>query len=423
MDGLESHAEELLALPLMHEERFYTSLSQLKTQLEAMNRRTASLLDHHNQRTEVGIISGQAQRQSFLKVPEHLQLPNGPVFWQLFQSLRSDVRDLDARIERVEDRVESLSDRLDQLDRCQFTPSQSSSSTRKEFMASRDVFDESVSSLHTVPQTGQGSRAMYPTETHKLVAAIEDVGCFDPEIAMEAETSMYSHHLRTSDVIVFVAKLKRASRTKQIVNVEQFLRGSALRLYRIGFGIDGTNVFDSEDGHCNVEQLAAALILVFGRHAEASGLMDAKKHTLTDTLEGSRLIQDYAFSMLELGRHLPDCSPEQARRATFLKIQSSLQASYPGVFGVQSLKKVKTLQELLVHLHRLEHDHPRTPTGKHRSTPPVQPPRHNPPNEDEVGHSPIIRLTDRQYSQPIVQQGETSAKLRTAATPALTTYV
>ncbi|GAB7354366.1 hypothetical protein MBLNU459_g4872t1 [Dothideomycetes sp. NU459] len=131
------------------------------------------------------------------------------------------------------------------------------------------------------------------------VATLEDIGYFDPEYTSNGDVTQMQH-LYTSDVIVFVAKLRRTARSKNIVNVDQYLRGSALRLYRIGFGFDGTNIFDYDDGHCLVEHLAEALVAAFGKDSEASRLVD-KEHSLTDASNGHRAFMDYAFDLLELG--------------------------------------------------------------------------------------------------------------------------
>lgn len=57
-----------------------------------------------------------------------LSLPSGPVFWQLFNSLRSDFQSLDTRVAGLEDGLNALEDRVDGLDPGQFTPAGSTAS-------------------------------------------------------------------------------------------------------------------------------------------------------------------------------------------------------------------------------------------------------------------------------------------------------
>ncbi|CAK4031491.1 Hypothetical predicted protein [Lecanosticta acicola] len=51
-----------------------------------------------------------------------LSLPSGPLFWQLFTSLRSDVQGLGSRVATLEQNCSELEDRVDGLDPHQFTP-------------------------------------------------------------------------------------------------------------------------------------------------------------------------------------------------------------------------------------------------------------------------------------------------------------
>lgn len=57
-----------------------------------------------------------------------LTLPSGPVFWQLFNSLRSDFQSLDTRVAGLEQDVDALEDRVDRLEPDRFTPPGSTSS-------------------------------------------------------------------------------------------------------------------------------------------------------------------------------------------------------------------------------------------------------------------------------------------------------
>ena len=60
-----------------------------------------------------------------------LTLPSGPMFWQLFNSLRSDFQSLDTRVAGLEQDVDALEDRVDRLEPDRFTPPGSTSSQDK----------------------------------------------------------------------------------------------------------------------------------------------------------------------------------------------------------------------------------------------------------------------------------------------------
>ena len=59
----------------------------------------------------------------------NLTLPSGPVFWQLFNSLRSDLRTIDSRVADLERSVSDLEDRVDGLDSNRFTPTSSTATS------------------------------------------------------------------------------------------------------------------------------------------------------------------------------------------------------------------------------------------------------------------------------------------------------
>ena len=57
-----------------------------------------------------------------------LTIPSGPVFWQLFNSWRSDFEGLDTRVAGLEQDVDALEDRVDRLEPDRFTPAGSTAS-------------------------------------------------------------------------------------------------------------------------------------------------------------------------------------------------------------------------------------------------------------------------------------------------------
>lgn len=60
--------------------------------------------------------------QQPISVQNNFTLPSGPIFWQLFNSLRTDIGTLDSRVSKLEVDVSDLEDRVDGMDPNRFTP-------------------------------------------------------------------------------------------------------------------------------------------------------------------------------------------------------------------------------------------------------------------------------------------------------------
>lgn len=259
--------------PAMDEGSFHHSLHQLKLQLEEMNKRTAEFLHLHN------------QRSPYTNLPStgDLHLPTGPAFWQLYRTLRGDIRVLDARIELIEESIQTLSDRVDDIEPTQLTP------------------PDSPVTMNDYGSTPVGVETTATVSDPRLVVVDTPFwGVFDPS----ANSDLGPLDLYTSDVFTFVAKLRRASRTKPIVDVEQHLRGMALRYYQLAYRTDGTNSFDLANGNLDVELFGRALIDLF--RPDAVSLIRTETYTNFDAINGRKLIEDYAFKLIDLGRYNVD---------------------------------------------------------------------------------------------------------------------
>lgn len=136
-----------------------------------------------------------------------------------------------------------------------------------------------------------------------------EVGIFDHSLKNDVD-----QHGATSDVLTFIAKLKRAARTKRIVQVEPLLRGTALRLYRLGYHPDGSNFYDLGDGDLDLDSFGAALMAMF---KPSPSCLQTKRYTASDLRDGRLLVEDYALSILELARYSDDYGTPDFMESTF----------------------------------------------------------------------------------------------------------
>ncbi|EMC94557.1 hypothetical protein BAUCODRAFT_25722 [Baudoinia panamericana UAMH 10762] len=67
----------------------------------------------------------EVQQSSWLPHNDRMSLPSGPLFWQLFSSLRSDVQSIDMRVSNLEQTVSDLEDKVDRWNPDRFTPASS----------------------------------------------------------------------------------------------------------------------------------------------------------------------------------------------------------------------------------------------------------------------------------------------------------
>lgn len=117
-----------MLLPASHaaNDAFSYQLDDLKMRLQSMqtslNQFTAMQTSHDSVRLARGAL---AENDSFPETQSRLSLPSGPLFWQLFESLRNDVQGLNGRLARTEQSLSDLEDRVDGLEPSQFTPAAS----------------------------------------------------------------------------------------------------------------------------------------------------------------------------------------------------------------------------------------------------------------------------------------------------------
>lgn len=102
---------------------FSDDLTALKMRLQSMEDSLNRIQTSHTQR-EVSVPAAW----NLPSLPS--ALPSGSLFWELFTSLRTDVRGLEERVTDGEQNFSNLEDRVDSLDPSRFTPVGSNNTTR-----------------------------------------------------------------------------------------------------------------------------------------------------------------------------------------------------------------------------------------------------------------------------------------------------
>ncbi|KAK5156473.1 hypothetical protein LTR04_005600 [Oleoguttula sp. CCFEE 6159] len=287
------------------EKSFYEALQSIKAEIRQMNA--------HYHRVLSGAQQQQEQRTAFANVTtQPLTNPHEQVDQRRdSQSFCSGIRGLDARLELMEFRLDRLDDRLPSLE--PGTPPETPVSHAAQLVDLVLPEDSTLTTpwtpLVTSTQTSQPSHATEP-EIPTLglpIAQAQDVGFFDPCLEDLATLIPYSEsHLWYSDVTLFIRKLKRVSRTHRILNIEQCLRGEALRWWHDGIGPNGIHELDNKP----LEVWYEALMKQFGNHMAMDSLLLFVKDQfiLQDAAAGRQLIEDYGRYILKLVRHtqIPD---------------------------------------------------------------------------------------------------------------------
>ncbi|KAH0327991.1 hypothetical protein KCU74_g6347, partial [Aureobasidium melanogenum] len=264
---------------------FHTSLQQLRQQLDFMNKRTALALDnfhHHSNKvthnpTQVGHFPSVIMADYAQQI-KHIGATVG--------ALASQQED---RFQKLEHQLTLLSDKLDHLalNHPRFTPPESSTSSVHE--DAECCFDPPFGKSFNTPRQ--------PLDMpHATVADLG--GYFYPN------RHKYSHtdQQYISDASTFVGRVNRTLCTKSITNIEIFLRGSALRWFHIGLRIDGSHVFDGENGEMNMAKFCQSLILLFGFPDCSRPESDVEALHLKPAFMRSVILEDYAFPALEHAR-------------------------------------------------------------------------------------------------------------------------
>ncbi|KAG9648207.1 hypothetical protein KCU95_g4741, partial [Aureobasidium melanogenum] len=247
-----------------------------------MNKRTTSILNKSHQHTNK-VTHNSSQVGHF---PPVVMAGNAQQIKHIGATVGALARQQEDRFQKLEHQLNLLSDKLDDLalNHPRFTSPESSTSS---------VHEEAEPCLN-LPF---GKSSDMPRQT--LAATVADVGGYFYPNCIQFGHSDEQH---ISDVSTFVGRVNRTLRTKPINNIEIFLGGSALRWFHIGLRIDGSHIFDHENGELNIAKFCQSLILLFGVPKFSRPESDVEALHLAPASMRSVLLEDYAFPALEQAR-------------------------------------------------------------------------------------------------------------------------
>jgi len=148
------------------------------------------------------------------------------------------------------------------------------------------------------------SATISPNIKVKLNAEPKDALIFWPELDSNIEEA----HRFTDNVYTFTAMLKRAARNKNIVDVTQFLRGSALQWFQLGVSDVGDHELEQADGTLRLEPFCSLLHAAFGACdlPDMLSTVDLRTRNSTVSSDGRRLLFVRVMDVLEASRHFHD---------------------------------------------------------------------------------------------------------------------
>jgi len=229
------------------QDKFAHQLEGVKSRLQSMQTSLGHLIAERSQKlTPQSLLNNDgAKLPAHVPVPptiNRLALPSGPLFWQLFTSLRTDVRGLDSRVATLELDLSGLEDQVDRLDPENHTPpaSEDNDSSHQQSWAqslqpSSDVSPQAADDCQPEDQrTSFHDRVFHETSndaSHSCNAAIpppvysavfptpQGVAFRDREIAqLEERIRQTQEDLRQSEDLISQkdAELEQMSRECQI---------------------------------------------------------------------------------------------------------------------------------------------------------------------------------------------------------------
>ncbi|CAD0012586.1 unnamed protein product [Aureobasidium pullulans] len=318
----------------MDDDHFYSSLQELKHQLDLMNKRTALFLQQHSLQNPSPNMSPPETSLLYPSIFDRRPVDKPQIvpmqqFDQKLHALevqqKAMAEDLADRFTDMEYELDSLSEQVNHMHsgKPQFTPPESPTPSTSP-----------ASPTPSITPTSPTPSTLSVHDPLNLKASPLDTSTMSRPPATVADLGGYfypnRHHATPgdmqyiSDASIFVGRVNRALRTKSIQNLESYLKGSALRWFHIGLSLDGSHSYDDDKGQMDLTKFCESLIYLFGIPGFVAEESHEQARYLIMASMRSNILEEYAFPALEALRRQttlgqPDVDANAALRKAVLK--------------------------------------------------------------------------------------------------------
>ncbi|THX46170.1 hypothetical protein D6D06_10204 [Aureobasidium pullulans] len=318
----------------MDDDHFYSSLQELKHQLDLMNKRTALFLQQHSlqnpspnmSRSETSLLCPCIFDRRPVDKPQIVPMQK---FDQELHALevqqKAMAEDLADRFTDMENELDSLFEQVNQMHsgKPQFTPPESPTPSTSPASPTPSISPTfpTPSTLSVHDTLNPGASPLDTSTMSRPPATVADLGGYFYPNRHHATPGDMQY---ISDASIFVGRVNRALRTKSIQNLESYLKGSALRWFHIGLSLDGSHSYDDDKGQMDLTKFCESLIYLFGIPGFVAEESHEQARYLIMASMRSNILEEYAFPALEALRRQttlgqPDVDANAALRKAVLK--------------------------------------------------------------------------------------------------------
>ncbi|TIA18791.1 hypothetical protein D6C80_03243 [Aureobasidium pullulans] len=318
----------------MDDDHFYSSLQELKHQLDLMNKRTALFLQQHSlqnpspnmSRSETSLLCPCIFDRRPVDKPQIVPMQK---FDQELHALevqqKAMAEDLADRFTDMENELDSLFEQVNQMHsgKPQFTPPESPTPSTSPASPTPSISPTfpTPSTLSVHDTFNPGASPLDTSTMSRPPATVADLGGYFYPNRHHASPGDMQY---ISDASIFVGRVNRALRTKSIRTLESYLKGSALRWFHIGLSLDGSHSYDDDKGQMDLTKFCESLIYLFGIPGFVAEESHEQARYLIMASMRSNILEEYAFPALEALRRQttlgqPDVDANAALRKAVLK--------------------------------------------------------------------------------------------------------
>ncbi|THX34529.1 hypothetical protein D6D12_00874 [Aureobasidium pullulans] len=318
----------------MDDDHFYSSLQELKHQLDLMNKRTALFLQQHSLQDPSPNMSPPETSLLYPSIFDRRPVDKPQIvpmqqFDQKLHALEAQQKamaeDLADRFTDMENELDSLSEQVNHMHsgKSQFTPPESPTPSTSPASPTPSISPTfpTPSTLSVHDTLNPGASPLDTSTMSRPPATVADLGGYFYPNRHHATPGDMQY---ISDASIFVGRVNRALRTKSIQNLESYLKGSALRWFHIGLSLDGSHSYDDDKGQMDLTKFCESLIYLFGIPGFVAEESHEQARYLIMASMRSNILEEYAFPALEALRRQttlgqPDVDANAALRKAVLK--------------------------------------------------------------------------------------------------------